>query len=39
VAPEGYMDVQHDDFHDGDPFKVLQVQSLAREAALGRGKL
>lgn len=33
---DGYIDVEHDDFHDGDPFKEIQEQQLGREAAMGR---
>ena len=32
------MDVEHDDFHNGDPFREIQVQQLAKEVAMGRGK-
>jgi hypothetical protein len=31
MSPEGYIDVEHDDFHDGDPFKEIQEQQVARE--------
>jgi hypothetical protein len=38
MSPEGYIDVEHDDFHNGDPFKEIQEQQVAREEAMGKAK-
>jgi hypothetical protein len=38
MEPEGYMDVEHDDFPEGDPFREIQIQQLGREEALRRGR-